>query len=130
MVIVYVVVTSLINLWLGYALAVYLRRDAERSRTGAPQAPAAQSSATNVPLRANGARLYAPGALSSAATDREEMTDDAEMPSGIPDGAIEARTQEMEQDLLAGIEEFRNQLAQLRSIETLATSYSEPALVE
>jgi hypothetical protein len=130
MVIAYLVVTSLINLSLGYALAGYLRRDADRRRVGAPQGPAARTVATNSQLGANESRVAVERAMGPAAPVGEQMADEADVASGIPDGAIEARTQEMEQDLLAGIEEFRNQLAQLRSIETLATSYSEPALVE
>lgn len=111
----FLIVTSIINLALGYALAVYLEH--------------AEAAATNDSIAPDLARPVAPANSSCSPDDSsapivgryssEEATSESRVstsPStGSPeiDGAEEYAT-EMETDLLAGIADFRNQLAQLK----------------
>lgn len=111
------VVTILLNLALGYALALYLKAGvAQRpceicgAQVGAETEewerlvaiPASASTTLPAPAEAcagdGGAAMEAP-AISSLTTPVAELTQSAT---------------DVEKDLLAGIEEFRNQLAQLK----------------
>jgi hypothetical protein len=122
-VIAFLVVTSIINLALGYALAVYLR-------AGGAQLTGME------PDDSTGASASAPTTLSSFQQNRPPWMQTAtsatagvgaQQPETAPEVAPMAPlaavqeaeepltvTGGMEQELLAGIEEFRNQLAQLK----------------
>jgi hypothetical protein len=138
----FLIVTSIINILLGYALSLYLgRASAQAAPSIAPttddaadsmsdfaaasmtvdnrnfswpaESIVAGSSATFGPLgQASQAPAEAPAMLHTPATEAHE--------------AVQARTAEMEQELLAGIEEFRNQLAQLKGQASLTV---EPSMV-
>jgi hypothetical protein len=140
-VIAFVVITSILNLGLGYALALYVGRartlstpyatDVAQSapfafsRTGAVM-PAAdplysRGEAAGMPWPAMPPAPEPPatilGGISApieqavAATTRLAVEDAAEQPE-----EKQTRSSAAEQDLLAGIEEFRNQLAQLKGM--------------
>jgi len=136
-VIAFLVVTSIINLSLGYALAVYLGnapsfsgRDAGLANANLPlviqhgalglngsQQPLASRPAESVPI-------WPAGAAGAAGPSAVHATFGATAAEGVPGvesrNASDEEDQEiqnhgaLEQDLLAGIEEFRNQLAQLK----------------
>jgi hypothetical protein len=139
----FLIVTSIINLSLGYALAIYLGRTS--SKMAAPQAPAATSASMGsiggFPTGAfttNGRDFTWPheaaaAAAAAAANGMLSQTTEAPTPEPIlhtpateEHEAVQTRTAEMEQDLLAGIEEFRNQLAQLKGQASMTV---EPPLV-
>jgi hypothetical protein len=125
-VITFLVITSIINLALGYALAVYLGSE---SASAAATEPMAQDASLQA--------FAAAGAFAMDGKDLSWPTSSMQaMPSVTPPARVaettvnstaagfkgmepvesepQARTAEMEQELLAGIEEFRNQLAQLK----------------
>jgi hypothetical protein len=123
----FLVITSIVNIGLGYWLAVYL---AKGSASGSlSQGDAAAAGAGNAALgaqRAGGldfawppaATAAAAGSPSPPATNGQESAMAGATGHGQPaeaDQAGQSRSGTMEQDLLAGIEEFRNQLAQLKS---------------
>jgi hypothetical protein len=135
-VIAFVIVTSIVNIGLGYALAVYLRKETAWS-TPTPHETMMTADVAAVLARANAAADASlhlqsqPGALSwppdqaaasAAKTGALSPAQPAAEPAGLKFAADAprederplARSAEMDQDLLAGIEEFRNQLAQLK----------------
>ena len=132
----FVIVTSIVNIGLGYALAVYLRKETAWSAS-IPNETMMTSGALTGPARAG---VVVDGSLHLQSQPRD-LSWPADGPAGSaptagtfspgqplvntahPAFAAEAppederplaRTAEMNQDLLAGIEEFRNQLAQLK----------------
>jgi hypothetical protein len=125
-VITFLVVTSIINLAAGYALAIYLRAGAWESTalssndagSVAMQAAmaAAQPGAMSRPAVAS-AVFTAPPAASPAVPPQEPVpmrSSGASQPEGKGAEPTGQRS-DMDQELLAGIEEFRNQLAQLKT---------------
>jgi hypothetical protein len=129
-VILFLLVTSMLNIALGYGLAIYLakcsgaagaRRD---DSVGNPGADALAS----IAQRTDGSVVTWPAGATAAALGSGPPTPAkndtaAELPH--EDNEVQSRTAAMEQDLLAGIEEFRNQLAQLKSKGSV--SFEAPA---
>jgi hypothetical protein len=138
-VIAFVIVTSIVNIGLGYALAVYLRKEtASAGPTPTPNETMMSADVAAVLARASAAvdasvHLQSqPSALSWQSNDAAAVlaaraaalspgqppADSAglKFAADAPQGDEQhvVRTAEMDQDLLAGIEEFRNQLAQLK----------------
>lgn len=111
--ILFLLVTAPLNIALGYGLAVYLER-AKRRRDAEAMAPM-HSEAFDAPYPVAGDPALAAVAAAAAATA------DVETPV-TP--AAPAEGTELEHDVLAGIEEFRNQLAQMK-----AQPANEPAAV-
>ena len=132
----FVIVTSIVNIGLGYALAVYLRKETAWSAS-LPNETMMTSEALTGPVRA-GVAAELSLHLQSQPRDLSWPADGGAAPAptagtfspGQPpvnaahpafaadappeEGRPLARTAELDQDLLAGIEEFRNQLAQLK----------------
>jgi hypothetical protein len=119
-VIVFLVFMSLVNISLGFVLAVYLGRANLRSTAFA--GPGVES----------GPLVAEPPAAPAQDERRTESRDNAwpaeamaePAPAADPAAPVAAETAEMEPavetDLLAGIEEFRNQLASMKSEAGLA----------
>jgi hypothetical protein len=103
-VIVFVIVTAVLNIGLGYALAIYLgpARGFKSQRS---------SLADEIPAEAP---FMAP-ALPAAPALTISSSAPAAPPAADPLEA-EADETELEQDVLAGIEEFRNQLAKMKAL--------------
>lgn len=128
----FLVVISILNLALGYALACYLG-SASAARTSLP----AQSADTAVtflsPALPEGASPFiwnvedagpATGPTSAAPTASPILPDGhATLDRAADEQTVQARSSAVEKDLLAGIEEFRNQLAQLK---TKGVAFAEP----
>jgi hypothetical protein len=125
-VIAFLVITTVINIALGYALAVYLGGASSSGSEAfdfASAAPRTVNAFPPAPERliaeslANALSMAAAQSMSTAST-MQAVDSVAAKPSAVQvsEEAPERqfRTAEMEQDLLAGIEEFRNQLAQLK----------------
>jgi hypothetical protein len=134
-VIAFLVVTSIINLALGYALAIYLGVE-NSSSFGPSQANGSSSSAPSterVPFEA-GFTTWTPSAPPTTRETGAKPTESPsslgptplsqpdEQPAGRPEWpeqperpAAPSNSNPMDQELLAGIEEFRNQLAQLKT---------------
>jgi hypothetical protein len=123
----FLVVTSILNIALGYGLAIYLakssgsaplhRQDSTgnsgaESFAGAGQRPVGLDTAWPA-----AAMAAAAGSAGHPAAVPTQATSESAAPAELPheDIEVQSRTAAMEQDLLAGIEEFRNQLAQLKS---------------
>jgi hypothetical protein len=126
-VITFLVVTSIINIALGYALAVYLGSTAALHPKGqAVEAAPAMPIAAGAPFAMerpaftwpmDGVAIptpTAPATVATAASTGVAPSFMAASASPADEAGVPTRTAEMEQDLLAGIEEFRNQLAQLK----------------
>jgi hypothetical protein len=122
-VIAFLVVTSIINLALGYALAVYLRTGGARLIGMEPDDSTATSANVPTPLASFEPNRppWIPTATSAmaGATCQQSETSPELAPIARLAEVQEAEepqtaTSGMEQELLAGIEEFRNQLAQLK----------------
>ena len=122
----FLIVTSIVNIALGYALAVYLGKAHAPAMWGESSAttPTAAmdllgsvgqfSMAPKSPSRPVDATVASPSA--AAGRIAEQPADDAagsHLESHDEDAPF-ARSEVMEQELLAGIEEFRNQLSQLK----------------
>jgi hypothetical protein len=138
----FLIVTSIINILLGYALAVYLGRASAQSEPNhAPTADDAADSASDFAaagMTADSRSFSWPtesivaGSTSSFGPLGQAQPAPAEAPTMLHTPAteahesVQARTAEMEQELLAGIEEFRNQLAQLKG---QASVTAEPSMV-
>jgi hypothetical protein len=124
--------TSILNIFIGYALAVYLMRESltleNHRRQGNYPKP------TGVPVEdqrerselypASTAATSAPGQAGRLATNPGNgSTDPLASPATISSGdatpgtadTIDRGPEEMDQQLLAGIADFRSQLAKLRS---------------
>jgi hypothetical protein len=122
----FLIVTAIVNVALGYALAVYLGRanapTTWRELFASTPAPAieATSFADQFAMLQND-RSRAIDEVSAATPDTRQTTQrPADEATRTPMAAHEADepsfagADEMEQELRAGIEEFRNQLAQLK----------------
>jgi hypothetical protein len=126
----FLIVTSIINISLGYALAMYLgRASAPTAPSNAPAADVTAVSMSDLAAASMTAdsRNFSWPAESIVAGSSSSFGSFGEAPEASADAstllntpateaheAVQARTAEMEQELLAGIEEFRNQLAQLK----------------
>jgi hypothetical protein len=127
-VIAFVIITSILNLALGYALAVYLGT-ASRWSAVESERPGEPRERINMPLGTGGAGTA--DSLDRLTVAASEAGTRASRPMSLPEssaslaaaaGAEEgeqgeeyrASTPGVEKGLLAGIEEFRNQLAQLK----------------
>ncbi len=98
MVTVFLIATALLNIGVGYWLAVYLQRARRSVESDLPDDHAvATLGDLNLPAAA---QVAAPPAVPGAPA---------------PSATAPAAEEQLEQDVLAGIEEFRNQLAQLKS---------------
>jgi hypothetical protein len=139
-VVAFVVITSLMNLGLGYALALFLGRSARaysrpsESATHLPSFGYPNPDVTAIlaadPMFSKGEAAPLPWSSRTAGTEtpRGAYAGMGEGAANSADGgslrdkptttespeATQTRTAAAEQDLLAGIEEFRNQLAQLK----------------
>jgi hypothetical protein len=132
-VIAFVVVTSIINLALGYALAVYLGAGTSSSfeQSQATGLIPSEPSRERLPFEAGGA-AWTPSAPPTtrdvAAKPTESPSSFVPTQSSLPEEQPAAERSEwpersdapshsnaMDQELLAGIEEFRHQLAQLKT---------------
>jgi len=126
----FLAVTAVINIALGYALARYLDRSAlpasddhslelpTRQTTASivadeppPSAPAAQVEAAPTPAAVRSELSEAPNGSPSAPSQPAEHVES--LPHDAEAGA-DAESPPVEHELLAGIEEFRSQLAQLK----------------
>lgn len=120
-VIVIFTISSLVHLAIGYALAIYLhglwppraRSSSEPSRENGATYPAVSPNLTETPP-----------AMPAVATTENVVKDEQASEPGSKD--VDLQRTETEQDLLAGIEEFRNQLARLRT-QRLPDDLSDPA---
>ena len=120
-VIVVFTISSLVHLAIGYALALYLHglwplgahSTGGTSRERSLEYPAVPPSLTEAP----------PTMPAVTAAVKLIEAEPATEPSSTP---IDVQRTETEQDLLAGIEEFRNQLARLRT-QRLPDDLSDPA---
>jgi hypothetical protein len=135
-VIAFLVVTSIINLALGYALAVYLGAGSSSSagEEGGDVHPAAGAAGNGFsfdPSRSSWTQGF-PATLTSGAGQPPQTPVNlgpiSSFPEHQPAGRPDAEPQPigMEKELLAGIEEFRAQLAQLKSqsLDDTAGSYA------
>jgi hypothetical protein len=104
MVTVFLIATALLNIGVGYWLAIYLRRSAVFGEL----APADEHALETLHELDNHAAESIPTAAVSAPAAAAVAT----APSTTAPFAGE---EQLEQDVLAGIEEFRNQLAQMKS---------------
>ncbi|HEX6962745.1 MAG TPA: hypothetical protein VF175_12820, partial [Lacipirellula sp.] len=124
----FLVITTIINIALGYALAVYLGGVSATSSTEEPyERPAEAKPAVAAPQSAErvaaAALANAFSAAAASASFAPSPTPEAAAPIAASPSHQEEqeaepgqnRTSEVEQGLLAGIEEFRNQLAQLKA---------------
>jgi hypothetical protein len=125
-VITFLVVTSIINMAAGYALAVYLRAGSVSAGTGSMEESSRAENHSTLgagyattlnpqPIPASTFSMSAPS--TSPVPSGQDVT-----PAAAPTFHAEPLASEpdtlrtdVDQDLLAGIEEFRNQLAQLKS---------------
>lgn len=124
--------TSILNIFLGYALAVYLMRESltlenHRSQGSFPKsgnAPVGEQRERSELYPASSSTATAPGQTDGSTTSSGNgSTDPSAPPATIGNGdaatvtaeAVERGLEEMDQQLLAGIEDFRSQLAKLRS---------------
>jgi hypothetical protein len=123
----FLAITSILNIGLGYWLAIYLAKGSALAGTmqaddaanpkNVPAGGAATAGGLGYAWPA-GATAAAAGAIGqSLAGDDETKSGHAAVQSAASGAQAQAHDQPsaMEQDLLAGIEEFRNQLAQLKS---------------
>ena len=119
----FLVVTSIINLALGYALAVYLRAGSARSTGMEPDDLTAASASVPTPLSSfqqNRPPWMQTATSPMAGAGAQQPETSPEVAPMAPLAAVQeaegpqTATSGMEQELLAGIEEFRNQLAQLK----------------
>lgn len=123
----FLVITSVLNLALGYALSVYLGGNLARATFSQEATP---SVALPAGIAADMSKLNASdfvwptdSAAAAPAGEVHPATQNEEEVSAVSgmgmftaeDKEVQTRTAAMEQDLLAGIEEFRNQLAQLKT---------------
>ena len=124
--------TSILNIFLGYALAVYLMRESltlenHRSQTSFPKsgnAPVGEQRERSELYPASATTAPAPGQSEGSATSSGNgSTAPSTPPATISSGdaataaaeTVERGPEEMDQQLLAGIADFRSQLAKLRS---------------
>ncbi len=127
LVIPFLAITSILNIGLGYWLAIYLAKgsalagtnqaDDLAKLTNSPAGGAATAGGHAYAWPA-GATAAAAGAIGQPLPGADEAKNGHAAVQAATSGApAEAHDQPsaMEQDLLAGIEEFRNQLAQLKS---------------
>ena len=138
----FLIVTSIINISLGYALAIYLGRasvqsapsEASNSDNAADSMSAFAAAGMTADNRnfswppesivAGSTSSFGPlGDAPAAPADAQTML---HTPATAAHESVHARTAEMEQELLAGIEEFRNQLAQLKGQASVTV---EPSMV-
>jgi hypothetical protein len=121
-------ISGLIHLGIGYALALYLHdvRPWRSSSSGRNEhdvtsayltAPAHQSPVSPIPPAAFAAPPWMPSNAGSPA---------ASIPVDPIEKQVDDRRTEGDQELLAGIEEFRNQLARLKT-QHLPVDVAEPA---
>ena len=138
----FLIVTSIINILLGYALAMYLgRASTQAAPSNAPTADDAADSVSDfaaagmTPETRNfswPAESIVAGSISNFGPFGQtpqapgEASTMLHTPATEAHEAVHARTAEMEQELLAGIEEFRNQLAQLKGQASVTV---EPSMV-
>ena len=122
----FLVVTSIINLAAGYALAVYWRAGTWESTPlstndagtiGMYPAMAAAPPSSMTPSAAASTAVMSPRITPPGPPSQEKV---AVQPSGISQPGEQGHQpadhrSEVDEDLLAGIEEFRNQLAQLKT---------------
>jgi hypothetical protein len=126
-VITFLVVTTILNIGVGYALALYWAGYCPALQvaveiTGAPQTADGSGTPALAPNRASALVTNASPPVS--AQSPAPRTEESDVPVRNEDNEVQERTAAMEQDLLAGIEEFRNQLAQLKakaSVEPMQT---------
>jgi hypothetical protein len=141
----FLLVTALINISLGYGLAIYLGHAGWPSRGGAPIDAAVHEPETAnhdghaaplltpyvAPPQAAAPVAAAAPAAPAAVTLAPAPTAEPAMPAAPALAAAiaqaEPETAELEQDVLAGIEEFRNQLAQMKAQPGAAASPEEAA---
>jgi hypothetical protein len=126
-VIAFLVVTSIVNLAMGYGLAIYLTRSSASAQYGdsANQLDLAVLNYGQAAASVHGREVNLPVNAVAAGTVNAAPASHAEgeplaghvnpAPISEADQEIHTRTTAIEQDLLAGIEEFRNQLAQLKA---------------
>ena len=120
--------TSILNIFLGYALAVYLMRE---SLTVENRSLAKQLKGSNTPggRQREQSDLYPPdGETFEAVADSQQLpaasADVVPTPPGEASGetpageGVNRSAEELDQQLLAGIADFRSQLAKLRSEST------------
>jgi len=124
--------TSILNIFLGYALAVYLMRESltlenHRGQESFPKtsgAPVSEQRERSELYPASASTAPAPGQTNGLATNSTNVPPaPANSPAAISSGDVAPATagtsdrgpEELDQQLLAGIEDFRSQLAKLRS---------------
>lgn len=122
--------TSILNVFIGYALAVYLMRASHEplERPASPQVKAPTPAATSTLARGESIKAAQDDYDSASAMEADlkgsgrssigSTTEVAPSENGesSPDSAGDNRgADEMDQQLLAGIADFRSQLAKLRS---------------
>ncbi len=124
--------TSILNIFLGYALAVYLMRESLTLENHRSQGTYPKTSGAPVGEQRERSELYpasaeaasAPGQADGLATNSANVPPaPANSPVAISSGDVAPATaetsdrgpEEMDQQLLAGIADFRSQLAKLRS---------------
>jgi hypothetical protein len=144
---VFLIITGLMNIALGYGLAMYLGGahlpgrapqgdDFDNLHSDVPLAEVTLTTISAAPAEsaepaASAAAVAATPTAPPAATSASHPAGAASTAAGVepatPAAAMPAAGAELEQEVLAGIEEFRNQLAQMKSQPTGAAP--EPASV-
>jgi hypothetical protein len=123
MVTVFLIATAILNIGLGYWLAIYLRRAEMNVEAALPDEHAFETLAD--------LGLSAPEPVAAAPQVVAPVAAPATVPTAPVATAPAAGEEQLEQDVLAGIEEFRNQLAQMKSrgdgAEQPATTAAVPA---
>lgn len=124
--------TSILNIFLGYALAVYLMRESLTLENHRSQAGYPKTSGVPISEQRERSELYPTSTAAASATAQaggsatssaNGSTDPSGPPATIASGdaatataeTIDRGPEEMDQQLLAGIADFRSQLAKLRS---------------
>lgn len=107
MVTVFLIVTALLNIGVGYWLAVYLRR----ARGLAELAPADEHALDSL----HDLDLPVAESITAASPVATPPATPAAIATAPTTTAPAPAEEQLEQDVLAGIEEFRNQLAQMKS---------------
>jgi hypothetical protein len=115
----YLIGTSILNIFLGYALAVYLMREsmaaahslAPKESFGSPLPPLGES--REAPTHAGGPPTPAPTTEFSGREGSSSAGSTSSDPTAID--AANFGAEQLDQQLLAGIADFRNQLAKLRA---------------
>jgi hypothetical protein len=120
-VILYVSVTAVLNIALGFALAMYLHR---AGLLVSPRAALATTEPHHIEEATHEQALHAepsPVAEAIAPANQEPVAAAPALLAAEPDTAAAPAGPELEENVLAGIEEFRNQLAQMKSQPADAT---------